>query len=210
MKFNSLLGIALLLFLGCGENAQNINQDITETVPDDNNLKSAIEYEKLQNRNGLAYLPNKGEPYEGWCKRLYDNKQAEVLIYFANGKLTRVMTWQENGLPIVDMPIHKKFLNEYVDKESGWKGLVEKICDKVKMHRTTEEGTYSIVKIADTFDDAVIEDRNLRIWNKKGEMALTAKKSKKNIVTIIFYKEGKKFSEIRILNGEQLGEVKYF
>ena len=143
MRLNSLFGIACLFFGGWGENVQEISQDITQTAPGENNLKSAIEYEKLQNRNGLAYLPNKSEPYEGWCKRRYDNEQAEALIYFANGKLTRVMTWQENGLPILDMHIAKKFLDDVVDNKSGWKHLVEKICDM--MHGVGEEHTFSDV-----------------------------------------------------------------
>lgn len=208
MRFNLLLVIAYLFFWGCGENVQEISQDIAETVSYESNLKSAIEYEKLQNRNGLAYLPNKNESFEGWCKRLYDNEQAEALLYFANGRLTRVMTWQENGLPIIDMPIAKKFLNEHVENESGWKDLVEDFC--VKMHRVAEEHTFSDVQIADTFDDVVVEGCNLRFWSKKGEMLFTAKKSKKNIVTITHYKQGKKFCEIQMLNREQIGEVKYF
>ena len=79
-----LLSLAIaLLMVGCG-NSEN-KPDLTNTTPEKDPMESAVEWSKLQNRNGDAYIPNTDKPYSGWAKQIYDNEQVKVLAEFTDG-----------------------------------------------------------------------------------------------------------------------------
>ena len=91
-----ILFLVPFLFAGCG-NAEN-KPDLSNTAPEMDPLAEAIDWAKLQNRNGDAYLPNTDVPYSGWAKRIFGNGQVEVLAYFTDGTATDLKLWQENGI----------------------------------------------------------------------------------------------------------------
>ena len=96
----SILPIALIV-LGCGNTESKPN--LTNTAPEKDPMESAVEWSKLQNRNGDAYIPNTDKPYSGWAKQKYDNEQVKVLAEFTDGSVTRLRQWQENGIPKWDI-----------------------------------------------------------------------------------------------------------
>ena len=68
-------------------------------IPKKEAVDSAVDWTKLQNRNGVTYLPNANKPFTGYAKQSYDNDQVEVLARFADGYVVRLKQWQENGIP---------------------------------------------------------------------------------------------------------------
>ena len=100
----SILPIALLM-VGCGNTDSKPN--LTNTAPEKDPMESAVEWSKLQNRNGDTYIPNTDKPYSGWAKQNYDNEQIKVLAEFTDGSVTRLRQWQENGLPMWDIRYSK-------------------------------------------------------------------------------------------------------
>ena len=72
-------------------------------------IKTAIEWSKLQDRDGVTYLPNTEKPFSGYAKRAYvkrayvkrrdENKQLEILAQFKDGYVIRVKQWKKNGTP---------------------------------------------------------------------------------------------------------------
>ena len=81
--------------------------DLTDTAPKKDRMKAAVEWSKLQNRNGDTYIPNTEKPYSGWAKQTYDNGQVKVLAEFTDGSVTRLKQWQENGIPRWDIGYSK-------------------------------------------------------------------------------------------------------
>ena len=68
-----ILVLTPFLFVGCG-NADN-KPDLSNTAPEKDPLEEAVDWAKIQNRNGDAYLPNTDVPYSGWAKRTFENGQ---------------------------------------------------------------------------------------------------------------------------------------
>ena len=81
-------------------NSEN-KPDLFNTAPEKDLMESAVEWSKLQNRNGDAYIPNTDKPYSGWAKQNYDNEQVKVLVEFTDGSVTRLKQWQKNGIPTI-------------------------------------------------------------------------------------------------------------
>ena len=69
MKFNSILFTVLVLLGGCG-NAEN-KPDLSNTAPEKDPLESAVEWSKLQDRNGVLYMSNAYEPFNGFATCLW-------------------------------------------------------------------------------------------------------------------------------------------
>ena len=101
-----LLSLAIpLLMVGCGNS--DSKPDLTNTAPEKDPMESAVEWSKLQNRNGDAYIPNTDKPYSGWAKQNYDNEQVKVLAEFTDGSVTHLKQWQKNGIPKWDIGYSK-------------------------------------------------------------------------------------------------------
>ncbi len=61
-------------------------------------LKVAVEFNSLQERNGLLSQANESEPYSGWVKSMYDSGQVAGLAQLKDGKPDGPSTgWHENG-----------------------------------------------------------------------------------------------------------------
>jgi antitoxin component YwqK of YwqJK toxin-antitoxin module len=101
MKINPVILLLFVFLLGCGNTEKK--SDLSNTAQKKAPLGEAIEWSRLQNRNGNTYIPNTDQPYSGWAKKTYDNGQIEFLAEFTDGTVTRVKKWQENGIPQLDI-----------------------------------------------------------------------------------------------------------
>ena len=98
----------------------------TNTAPEKDPMESAVEWSKLQNRNGDAYIPNTDKPYSGWAKQNYDNEQVKVLAKFSDGSVTHLKQWHENGIPKLDIGYSKGRVSlSDLPLESFWDLLLE-------------------------------------------------------------------------------------
>ena len=102
MKFILFTALSLLLVVGCGD-SYNFFEDYSEVMPKKEAIDSAFDWAKLQNRNGVAYLPNANKPFTGFAMQSYENEQIGVLARFADGFVVRLKQWQENGIPKWDV-----------------------------------------------------------------------------------------------------------
>ncbi|MEC8243480.1 MAG: toxin-antitoxin system YwqK family antitoxin [Verrucomicrobiota bacterium] len=98
--------LSIGLFIAGYVNSES-KPDLTDTAPKKDRMKDAVEWSKLQNRNGDTYIPNTDKPYSGWAKQIYDNGQVKVLAEFTDGTATRLKQWQENGIPRWDIGYSK-------------------------------------------------------------------------------------------------------
>ena len=57
-----------------------------------------VDFAIIQERNGIAYLPNETEPFSGKATSYYENGQLELEANYKNGELHGlVRNWYENG-----------------------------------------------------------------------------------------------------------------
>ena len=111
-----LLSLAIaLLMVGCGESSQHSERadmnntvpespkpsggvDMTDSAPNKDAIETAVDYDDLEDRNGVKYLPNEETPFSGFAKSVYENGQVEVLEQFKGGKRDGLaIGWWENG-----------------------------------------------------------------------------------------------------------------
>ncbi|MEC8656879.1 MAG: hypothetical protein VXY50_10140, partial [Verrucomicrobiota bacterium] len=102
-----LLSIFTIVLMMVGSGNSENKPDLFNTAPEKDLMESAVEWSKLQNRNGDAYLPNTDKPYSGWAKQNYDNEQVKVLAEFTDGSVTHLKQWQKNGIPKWDIGYSK-------------------------------------------------------------------------------------------------------
>ena len=59
---------------------------------------SEIDYNLIQDRNGIAYLPNEPEPVTGTAVASYPSGQQQIVVSYENGKPTGISSeWYTNG-----------------------------------------------------------------------------------------------------------------
>ena len=87
----------LLMLDGFGYGSAEDKPDLSNTSPPKDIIKSAVEWAKLEDRNGYKYLPNTEKPYSGWAKETYDNGQVKSLTQFKEGNVVLLTSWHENG-----------------------------------------------------------------------------------------------------------------
>ena len=120
MKAKLLVLFVALLMVGCGESSQpsestEMNStapespnpsggvDTTDTAPQKDAIETAVDWSKLEDRDGVTYLPNTDKPFSGYAKRAYEKEQVEVLAQLKDGYVVRLKQWQENGTPRWDI-----------------------------------------------------------------------------------------------------------
>ena len=88
-----------LLMVGCGESSQpSEDVDMTDTAPKKDAIETAVDYDDLEDRNGVKYLPNKETPLTGRAESFYDNGQKKLEANYKDGKEVGLTTsWYENG-----------------------------------------------------------------------------------------------------------------
>ena len=72
-----------------------------------------VDYDDLENRNGVTYLADEETPFTGRAEIFHENKQKKAEATFKDGKADGLMTmWYENG--------HKSMEGNYKDgKRNG-------------------------------------------------------------------------------------------
>ena len=94
-----LLSLAIaLLMVGCGESSQpSESVDMTDTDPEKDAIETAVKWSKLQDRNGVKYLPNEKTPFTGRAEESFRGQKMEEGNY-KEGKLHGLVTiWYQNG-----------------------------------------------------------------------------------------------------------------
>ena len=77
-KINYLLILSFALLAGCSA--------------------SEIDYNLIQDRSGIAYLPNEPEPFTGTAVASYPSGQQQIVVSYENGKPTGISSeWYANG-----------------------------------------------------------------------------------------------------------------
>ena len=199
MKFNSILFTVLVLLGGCG-NAEN-KPDLSNTAPEEDPLESAVEWSKLQDRNGDAYIPNTDKPFSGWAKRTYENGQVEILAEFTDGTVTRLQQWHENGIPKWDIGyIQGKIGSRDVPIDDYWDS-------DDSLHNGTSILWYENGQMKFSVNHKQGElDGELKEWYENGQMALKVNfiNGKKDGTENGWYESGQKYLSLSIDNGKFL------
>ena len=126
-----VLLLTALLVAGCGEKSSD---SVTLPLSDANVerlLKEAVDWDSIEDRNGLSYQPNESKPFSGWAKSMYDSGQVEFLGQFKNGKHDGpYMSWYENGQRLLEIHWRNgKLVSASVWKPDGKPCPITKIVD---------------------------------------------------------------------------------
>ena len=95
-----LLSLAIaLLMVGWGKSSlPSESVDMNDTAPKKDAIETAVEWSKLEVRNGIRYLQNEETPFTGRAKQFYFNGQKSGEVSFKDGKGDGLATtWYENG-----------------------------------------------------------------------------------------------------------------
>ena len=95
-----LLSLAIaLLMVGCGESSQpSESVDANAAVYEEDAIETHIDYEDLEDRDGVMYLPNEETPFTGQTKTFFEFGQKESEGNFKDGKRDGLNTaWYQNG-----------------------------------------------------------------------------------------------------------------
>ena len=181
-------------------NSEN-TPEFSDTAPEKAPLKSAVEWSKLQDRNGDAYLPNTDKPYSGWAKQTYDNGKVKALAEFTDGSVTHLKQWQENGIPKSDIEYLKGEVSlSDVPLKDSWKnfslhhGLVTYwyANGQKSLERSYKYGKF---------------DGILTKWYENGQkrFVINCKDGKKEGLAILYDENGQKYSEGNYKDGKEDG-----
>ena len=92
MKATLLALFVALLMGGCGE------PDLSDLDVFEDATADAVDWSKLQDRNGIMYLANEENPFTGRAESFYENGQEELESNYKDGKSDGIWTaWYENG-----------------------------------------------------------------------------------------------------------------
>ena len=96
-KINYLLILSFALLAGCSA--------------------SEIDYNLIQDRSGIAYLPNEPEPFTGTAVASYPSGQQQIVVSYENGKPTGISSeWYANG----QMKTEQHFSGEEIGRIRDW------------------------------------------------------------------------------------------
>jgi antitoxin component YwqK of YwqJK toxin-antitoxin module len=209
-----------LLMVGCGESSQpSEDVDMTDTAPKKDAIETAVDWSKLQDRDGVTYLPNTQEPFSGYAKRAYENEQIEVLAELKDGYVVRLKQWQENGIPKWDMvymegkvggsdvPLENWFdSNTHLDglstiwyengqkeAETNWKdGKAEGLYTLWYMNgQKKSEGNWKEGKVM-----------SAKVWKPNGEKCPVTNVKDGNGVLVKYKEDGTEWPRLTFKNGE--------
>jgi len=194
----------LLFMVACGNSETKPN--LTNTAPEKDPMESAVEWSKLQNRNGDAYIPNTDKPYSGWAKQNYDNEQVKVLAEFTDGSVTRLRQWQENGIPMWDIPYLKgKVSLSDVPLEDYW-----------DTNHSLQHGLFTLwyengqKRWEDNYKDGK-KDGLLTLWYENGQkrFEVNQKDGKVDGLGASWHKNGQKEAEVNAKDGKMVTMTKW-
>jgi antitoxin component YwqK of YwqJK toxin-antitoxin module len=196
MKATLFALFVALLMVGCGE-ADLSDPDVVEDATAD-----AVDWSKLQDRDGVTYLPNTQEPFSGYAKQVYENEQIEVLAKFKDGYVVRVKQWQENGTPRWDFGFTEG--NRGIEG-IPWKEEGETIYQRPKDGPETFWHENGQKKSEGNYKDGVIHGPAIG-WHKNGQKAYEANyiKGKENGLSTEWYENGQIKLKIQFKDGKAL------
>ena len=184
MKIALFALIAGLLMLGgFGYGSAEDKPDLSNTSPQKDIIKSAVESAKLEDRNGYKYLPNTEKPYSGWAKETYDNGQVKKLTQFKEGNVVLATSWHENGQKREEV----KFIG----------GKQEGIAKRWRKNgRKSEEGNWKNGKSISALS-----------WKPDGEKCTLTNLKDGNGIVIGYYDNGQKSKEAHYKDGKFISTV---
>ena len=100
-----LIGMMVaLLLVGCGEepggDGPKGKVNMEGTAPNEDALETAVDWSKLQDRNGVTYLPNTDKPFSGYAKRVIEGYGTVVMLTrFKDGYVVRFTSFDGDGDP---------------------------------------------------------------------------------------------------------------
>ena len=181
-----------LLFVGCGEKrspegSESASEKATtaseapkslSAADVERLLKEAVDFESLEERDGLIYQDNK--PYSGWAKTMSDSEYGKGLTQFKDGKISGLYTtWYENGqkkdeLTYKDGQLDGLWTRWY---ENGQKSSEETYKDGKSdgPHTSWHENGQKAAE--GTSKDG--EEVSGKYWNSKGEEVETIQETRK-------------------------------
>ena len=78
---------------------------------------SEVDYNLIQDRNGIAYLPNESEPFTGTAVASYPSGQQQIVVSYENGKPSGISSeWYANG----QMKTEQHFSGEDEGRVRDW------------------------------------------------------------------------------------------
>ena len=98
MKSFLCILVYLVFIVGCWDSIPSDKKGTNSSNNQNDAPDSSVEWSKLQNRNGIAYLPNSTNPFTGYGMLNFENGQVEVLAQIKDGYVTRLKQWKENGI----------------------------------------------------------------------------------------------------------------
>ena len=94
MKATLFVLFFALLMVGCGESPQpSESAAMNNTAPEKDATETAVDWSKLQDREGVMYLPNEETPFTGRAESFYENGQKELESNYKDGKPDGLWTW---------------------------------------------------------------------------------------------------------------------
>ena len=99
MKVTLLALFVTLLMVGCGESSNpSESAEMNNTAPKKDAIETAVDWSKLEDRDGVKYLPNEKTSFTGRAESFHENGQKEKEVNFKDGKEDGLHSyWYENG-----------------------------------------------------------------------------------------------------------------
>ena len=100
MKFILFAALTLLLLVGCGESSSFFeDQDYSDVIPKKEAVDSAVDWTKLQNRNGSLICPMRTSHSPVMPSNPTTTIKLRCLPGSRMDAIVRLKQWQENGIP---------------------------------------------------------------------------------------------------------------
>ena len=97
MKKLLLATFVALLMAGCGEGSKKPTEDSPESNQSPAAPPIVVNWNQLQDRNGVYYLPNESKPFTGVAVRKYKSGQKEETTFKDGKQHGSVTGWYPNG-----------------------------------------------------------------------------------------------------------------
>ena len=172
--------VIALLMVGCGEQAQpSESVDMNDTAPKKDATETAVDWSKLQDREGVMYLPNEETPFTGRAERFYENGQKFYESNYKEGLKDGLHTWwRHEG--------EKKLEGNFKDgKEDGlWTRWY-------KSGQKREEKNYTNNK-----------PMSVQVWKPNGQKCPVTNVKNGNGVVVRYFDDGTEWGRITYKDGE--------
>ena len=139
-----------------------------------------VDYPQLQDRNGIAYLPNEEKPFTGVENRRYENGQKKYEATLKDGKLSGLIHWHPNGQKAM----------EAIFKDGKKEGLMTSWYENGQKHW---EATYKDNKIVSAI-----------VWKPNGEKCPDTNVVDGNGIQYAYHGNGQKHIEETFKDGKEI------